>query len=137
MHLLIVLNHIGFTTDTIVHLLRRTRTPVFRFESHANHVPCVPEVSMDRIRIGYPAGYLRFFRIRIGCGYLFLKKYCIRIFLWFQLRNFPESDSKCHKWWWQYSIFFVVVFIFTKNQNGFVSYVLHSSPTTIIRVTLS
>jgi len=29
---------------------------------------------MDRIRIGYPAGYLRFFRIRIGVGYPFLKK---------------------------------------------------------------
>jgi len=39
----IVLNHVGFTTDTIVqvnHLLRRTRTPVFRFESHGNDVPC-------------------------------------------------------------------------------------------------
>jgi len=29
---------------------------------------------MDRIRIGYPAGYLRFFRIRIGFGYSFSKK---------------------------------------------------------------
>jgi len=29
---------------------------------------------MDRTRIGYPAGYLRFFWIRIGFGYLFLKK---------------------------------------------------------------
>jgi len=27
------------------------------------------EVSMDMIRIGYPAGYLRFFWIRIGFGY--------------------------------------------------------------------
>jgi len=35
----------------------------------------IPEVSMDRIRIGYPAGYLRFFWIRIGFGYLFLKKF--------------------------------------------------------------
>jgi len=44
MHLLIVLNHIGFTTDTIVqvnHLLHWMRTPLFRFESHANHVPCI------------------------------------------------------------------------------------------------
>jgi len=32
------------------------------------------EVSMARIRIGYPAGYLRFLWIRIGFGYLFLKK---------------------------------------------------------------
>jgi len=29
---------------------------------------------MEKIRIGYPAGYLRFFRIRIGFGYLFVKK---------------------------------------------------------------
>jgi len=29
---------------------------------------------MDRIRIGYPAAYLRFFWIRIGFGKLFLKK---------------------------------------------------------------
>jgi len=28
-----------------------------------------PEVSMDRIRIEYPAGYFRFFWIRIGFGY--------------------------------------------------------------------
>jgi len=32
----------------------------------------LPEVSMDRIV--YPAGYLRFFQIRIGIGYLLLKK---------------------------------------------------------------
>jgi len=31
---------------------------------------------MDKIKIGYPAGYLQFFRIRIGFGfeYLFLKR---------------------------------------------------------------
>jgi len=29
---------------------------------------------MDRIRIGYPAGYLRFFWVRTGFGYSFLKK---------------------------------------------------------------
>jgi len=34
----------------------------------------VVEVSMDRIRIGYPAGYFLFVWIRIGFGYLFLKK---------------------------------------------------------------
>jgi len=28
------------------------------------------DVSMDRVRIGYPAGYLRYFWIRIGFGYL-------------------------------------------------------------------
>jgi len=37
-------------------------------------VYCEPEVSTDRIRIGYPAGYLRYFRMRIGFGYSFLKK---------------------------------------------------------------
>jgi len=36
--------------------------------------PTQLEVSMDMIRIGYPAGYLRCFRIRIGFGYSFLKK---------------------------------------------------------------
>jgi len=44
MHQLIALNHIGFTTDTIVqanHVLQRTHTPVFRFESHTNHRLCV------------------------------------------------------------------------------------------------
>ena len=40
----------------------------------SNHHWFPTEVSMDRIRIGYPAGYLWFFRIRIGFGYLFLKK---------------------------------------------------------------
>jgi len=39
------------------------------------YVEYVPEMSMDKIRIGYPAGYLQFFRIRIGFGYLFLKKF--------------------------------------------------------------
>jgi len=29
---------------------------------------------MGRIRIGYPAGYVRVFWIRIGFGYSFLKK---------------------------------------------------------------
>jgi len=29
---------------------------------------------MDRIKIGYPAGYLRLFWITIGFGYSFLKK---------------------------------------------------------------
>jgi len=37
-------------------------------------VTLVAEVSMERVRIGYPAGYLRFFWIRIGFGYSFLKK---------------------------------------------------------------
>ena len=32
------------------------------------------EVSMGRIRIRYPEGYLRSFRIRIGFGHSFLRK---------------------------------------------------------------
>ena len=28
----------------------------------------------------------------------------IRIFVWFLKRNFPESDSRCHKWWWRCSL---------------------------------
>ena len=38
------------------------------------HLWYAAEVSINRIRIGYPAGYLRFFQIRIGIGCLFLKK---------------------------------------------------------------
>jgi len=47
------------------------------------------EMSMDRIRIGYPEGYLRFFRIRIGFGCLFLEKNWIRTGsgYWFDLYN--------------------------------------------------
>jgi len=61
------------------------------------------EVSMGRIRIGYPAGYLWFFWIRIGFGYLFLKKIGSRqeqdICL-ISITKFPwESDARCHKWW--------------------------------------
>ena len=41
-------------------------------KTESAHLCYTAEVSMDRI--GYPAGYLRFFWIRIGFGYLFLKK---------------------------------------------------------------
>jgi len=34
-------------------------------------------------------------------------------------------------------VFFGMIFIFTKNQNDFVKYVLHSSQSMIIRVTSS
>jgi len=43
------------------------------------------EVSMDRIRIGCPTWYLRFFPIRIGFGYTFLKK--IGSGYWFDFYN--------------------------------------------------
>ena len=38
------------------------------------HNTCTTEVNMDKIRIEYPAENLRFFRIRIEFGYLFVKK---------------------------------------------------------------
>jgi len=37
----------------------------------ARYTRYIAEVSMDRIRIGSPAGYLRLFWIMIGLGYLF------------------------------------------------------------------
>jgi len=61
----------------------------------------VAEVSMDSIRIGYPAGYLRFFWIRIGFGYLFVKKVGSEqdqdICLISTTKFSTESDSRCHK----------------------------------------
>jgi len=48
--------------------------PALLLQSESPSGMCATEASMDRIRIGYPAGYLRFFWIRIGFGYLFLKK---------------------------------------------------------------
>jgi len=72
---------------------------------------------MDRIRIGYPAGYFRFFWIRIGFGYLFLKK----------IGSGQDQDicliqeQMSHGGHDGASVFFTMVFIFTKNQNDFVS----------------
>jgi len=77
--------------------------------------------TMDRIRIGYPAGYLRFF--------------WIRIFVWFLKRIFPESDSRCHKWWC--CCFLCYDFYIHKISKCVCQYVLHSSQSMIIRVTLS
>ena len=48
--------------------------PALLLQSESPSGMYATEASMDRIRIGYPAGYLRFFWIRIGFGYLFLKK---------------------------------------------------------------
>jgi len=67
---------------------------------------------MDRIRIGYPAGYLRFFWIRIGFGYLYSKKigsgylfdFYNEIFL--RLMQDVTNDGA--------SVFLTMVFIFTK-----------------------
>jgi len=83
---------------------------------------------MDRIRIGYPAGYLRFFRIRIGFGYSFLKKldhagsgcwfdFCNEIFL--RVIQDVTNDGG--------SVFFAVF--------SYCQYVLHSSQSMVIRVT--
>ena len=94
----------------------------------------VAEVSMDWNRIGYPAAYLRFFRIRIGFGYSLLKTFgsgqVQDISLILQL-NFPESDSRCDKWWWQCFRCYIMDFILS------VQYVLHSSQSIVIRITLS
>ena len=59
----------------------------------------------------------------------------IRILVWFQ-GNFPESGSKCHKWWCDGSVSFAIVFIFTKKTKLFCQYVPHSSQSMIILVTL-
>ena len=92
----------------------------------SNHLWFPTEVSMDRIRIGYPAGYLWFFRIRIGFGYLFLKKIgsgqdqdiCL-----ISITKFPWE-------WFKMSQMMVVVefsllllwFLYSqKNQNYFIS----------------
>jgi len=73
----------------------------------------VPEVSMDRI--GYTAGYLWFFGIRIGYGYLFLKK-------------IGSGQSRIFDWF---------LYSYSKNSKWFCHYVLHSSQSVIIRVTSS
>jgi len=66
-----------WTGTVLSHAVRsrlRGETPIER-ESRNGNRRWPPEVSMNRIRIGYPAGYLRYFWIRIGFGYLFLKKF--------------------------------------------------------------
>jgi len=94
---------------------------------------------MDRIMIGYPAGYLRFFWIKIGFGYLFLKKIgsgqnqdiCL-----ISITKFPWK-------WFMMSQMIVVVFCLLwclysrKTQNYFCQYVMHSSRSMIIRFTSS
>jgi len=76
-------------------------------------INCSAEVSMDRIRIGYPAGYLRFFRIRIGFGYSFLKTNGSGSGYWFDfyneifLRGIQDVRNDGG------SVFFAMVFILT------------------------
>jgi len=73
----------------------------------------IAEVSMDRIRIGYPAGHLRFFRIKIGFRYSFLKKNWIRTGsgYWFDfykeifLRLIQDVTNDCG------SVFFAIILI--------------------------
>jgi len=86
---------------------------------------------MDRIRIGYSAGYLRFFRIRIGFGYSFLEKNWIR----------PGSGY----WFDFYNEIFPRVAQDVINDGGSIfllwfsncQYVLHSSQSVVIRLALS
>jgi len=91
---------------------------------------------MDRIKIGYPAGYLRFCRIRVGFGYSFLKKigpgYLFDFYNELSLRVIQDVTNDGGR------VFFAMVFIFTNNQNVFVNIcLLHSSQSKIIRYTLS
>jgi len=76
---------------------------------------------MARKRIGYPARYLRFFGIRIGFGYLFLKKigsgsgYLFDFYNEIFLRVIQDVTNDGAV------AFFAMIFTFTKNQNDFVS----------------
>jgi len=73
---------------------------------------------MDRIRIGYPAGYLQLFWIRIGFGYLFKKNwirtgsgYTFDFYKEIFLRVIQDVTNDGTV------VFFAMIFIFTKNQN--------------------
>jgi len=92
---------------------------------------------MDRIRIGYPARYLRFFSyqdwififeknwIRTGSGYLFYFYNEISLKV---IQDVTNDDG---------SVVFAMVFIFTKKSKLFCQYAVHSPQSMIIRVTLS
>jgi len=95
-------------------------------------VRLITEVSMDRIWIGYLAGYLRFFRIRIGLGYSFLKK----------IRSGPYQDIglifSITKYSWEWlKMSQMMVVVFSLLRFLYCQYVLHSSQSMVIRVTLS
>jgi len=95
---------------------------------------CRPEVSMDRIRIGYPAGYLQFFCIRIGFGYYFWKTLDQDICLICVTKSSWE--------WFKISqmmvlLFSLLWFLCSQKSKWFCQYVLHSSQSMIIRVTSS
>ena len=85
---------------------------------------CTAEVSVDRIRIGYPVGYLRFFWIRIGFGYLFLKK-------------FGSGQDIClmsiteFSWEW-FKMSLMMVAVFSLLWFLYCQYVLHSSQSMVI-----
>jgi len=93
---------------------------------------------MDRIRIGYPAGYLRFFRIRIGFGYSFLKNIgpgqdqdiCLISVTKFSWQWFKMSQMMV-------AVFFLLWFYIHNKSKWFCQYVLHSSQSMIIHVTSS
>ena len=92
----------------------------------------VPEVSMDRIRIEYPAGYLPFFRIRIGFGYLFLKKIGSG-----QDQDIGLISITKLSWEW-YKMSQIMVAVFSLLLLVFIlSVVLHSSKSMVIRFTSS
>ena len=88
----------------------------------------IPEVSMDRIRIVYPAGYLQFFRIRIG--YWFLKKIGSG-----QDQDICLISITKFSWEW-FKMSQMMVAVFSLLWFLYCQYVLHSSQSMVIRVTL-
>jgi len=86
---------------------------------------------MDKIRIGDPAGYLRFFLIRIGFGYSFLK----------QIGSGQDQDIGLisitkFSWKW-FKMSQMMVAVFSLLCFLYCQYVLHSSQSMGIRVTSS
>ena len=89
------------------------------------------EVSMDRIRIGYPAWYLRFFPIGIGFGYSFVK----------QIGSGQDQDigliSITNLSWEWFKMSQMAVAVFPLLCFLYCQYVLHSSQSMAILVTSS
>jgi len=103
---------------------------------------CSAEVSMHRtgLDIVLDARILAIFWIRIGFGYLFLKNMdqdiCLISVTKFSWKWFKMSQRND---WWCFFCFICYDFysLFTKKSKWFCQYVVHSSQSMIIRVTLS
>ena len=94
------------------------------------------EVNMERTRIGYPEGYLQFFWIRFGFGYIFLKK----------IGSGQDQDNcliSITKFSWQWCkmsqmmvlLFSLLWFYIHKKSKWYCQYVLHASQSMTIRFT--